>query len=53
VRISVAAAVAELPRVLFDPEAIRDVATFENPTEHSEGMQHVLANGVLVIDAGR
>ena len=39
--------------VLFDPEKIRDVATFENPNQLSVGMQFVLVNGVLVIAEGR
>jgi N-acyl-D-amino-acid deacylase len=39
--------------VVFDPAAIRDVATFENPNQLSEGMQYVLVNGVPVIDGGK
>jgi len=39
--------------VVFDPEAIRDVATYENPNRLSEGMSYVIVNGVLVIDAGK
>ena len=39
--------------VVFDPEAIRDVATYESPNRLSEGMAYVIVNGVLVIDAGR
>ena len=39
--------------VVFDPETIRDVATFENPNRLSEGMQFVLVNGVPVIDGGK
>ncbi|MGD0871524.1 MAG: D-aminoacylase [Bryobacteraceae bacterium] len=39
--------------VVFDPEAVRDVATFENPNQLSEGMQFVLVNGVPVIDSGK
>jgi dihydroorotase/N-acyl-D-amino-acid deacylase len=39
--------------VVFDPEAVRDLATFEKPNQLSEGMQYVLVNGVPVIDAGK
>src|SRR5216117_483336 len=39
--------------VVFDPAAIRDLATFENPNQLSEGMQYVLVNGVPVIDEGK
>ena len=39
--------------VIFDPAAIRDEATFENPNQLSVGMQYVLVNGVPVIEQGR
>jgi N-acyl-D-aspartate/D-glutamate deacylase len=39
--------------VVFDPEAIRDLATFEQPNQLSEGMRFVLVNGVPVIDEGK
>jgi len=39
--------------VVFDPQAITDRATFENPNQLSEGMQFVLVNGVPVIDGGK
>ncbi|MGH7594611.1 MAG: N-acyl-D-amino-acid deacylase family protein [Gemmatimonadales bacterium] len=39
--------------VVFDPDSIRDLATFENPNQLSVGMQYVLVNGVPVIANGR
>jgi N-acyl-D-amino-acid deacylase len=39
--------------VVFDPEKIRDVATFEKPLQYSEGVSHVVVNGRVVLDAGK
>ncbi|HKE25878.1 MAG TPA: D-aminoacylase [Bryobacteraceae bacterium] len=39
--------------VIFDPATIRDLATFEQPNQLSEGMRFVLVNGVPVIDEGK
>jgi N-acyl-D-aspartate/D-glutamate deacylase len=39
--------------VVFDPETIHDVATFENPKQLSVGMEYVLVNGVAVISEGK
>ncbi len=36
--------------VIFDPDTIRDIATFENPNQLSQGMEYVLVNGVPVIE---
>lgn len=39
--------------VVFDPNQIRDVATFEKPNQLSVGMRYVLVNGVPVIAEGK
>jgi len=39
--------------VVFDPESIRDRATFEQPNQLSEGMKYVLVNGIPVIADGK
>ena len=39
--------------VVFDPDRIRDVATFEQPNVYSEGVEHVVVNGRVVLDGGR
>jgi N-acyl-D-amino-acid deacylase len=36
--------------VLFDPEEIRDVATFANPKQPASGIRAVLVNGVFAVD---
>ena len=35
--------------VMFDPETINDVATYENPKQYPEGIIHVLVNGSFVV----
>jgi N-acyl-D-amino-acid deacylase len=39
--------------VVFDPETIRDTATFFEPHQYAEGISHVLVNGVFVVEEGK
>ncbi|SDZ29759.1 N-acyl-D-amino-acid deacylase [Amycolatopsis xylanica] len=39
--------------VLFDPETVRDTATFDDPRQQAEGIPYVFVNGVAAIDDGR
>jgi N-acyl-D-amino-acid deacylase len=39
--------------VVFDPAAVRDLATFARPNQLSEGMRWVLVNGIPVIGEGK
>jgi N-acyl-D-amino-acid deacylase len=36
--------------VIFDAATIRDKATFFEPHQHSEGIEHVFINGTAVVD---
>src|SRR5262245_27724992 len=38
---------------IFDPEKIRDRATYVNPHQYAEGIPFVLINGELVVDGGK
>lgn len=38
--------------VVFNPEAVRDMATFEDPHQYSKGIDYVLVNGNIVIERG-
>ena len=39
--------------VAFDPDTVKDKATFENPLQYSEGIPYVAVNGQLVVDGGK
>ena len=39
--------------VVFDPGKDRVTATFFEPNQHSEGIDHVLVNGRFVVDEGK
>lgn len=39
--------------VVFDPAALRDEATYQEPHRHASGMHCVLVNGAFAIDEGR
>lgn len=39
--------------VVFDPERIRDRATFAEPSLPSEGIDYVLVNGSVVYEGGK
>jgi dihydroorotase/N-acyl-D-amino-acid deacylase len=38
--------------VIFNPETVRDMATFEKPNQLAVGMEYVLVNGTPVIEHG-
>jgi N-acyl-D-amino-acid deacylase len=39
--------------VVFNPDTVRAMATFEEPKQPPVGIEHVLVNGCLVIDGGK
>ena len=38
--------------VVFDPAAVQDLATYDEPRRLAEGFHHVAVNGRLVLDDG-
>ncbi|MBI4233969.1 MAG: D-aminoacylase [Chloroflexi bacterium] len=39
--------------VVLDPQRVRATATLENPRSAPEGIEHVMVNGVLVVESGK
>ena len=44
---------ADADIAIFDPARVADRATFENPAQYSDGILHVLVNGVAVVRDGK
>lgn len=40
---------ADADLTIFDPARVLDIATFENPTQYSAGIVHVMVNGTFVV----
>ncbi|MEE9550525.1 MAG: amidohydrolase family protein, partial [Candidatus Binatia bacterium] len=38
--------------VVLDPDTVTDIASFDTPKQYAHGVEYVLVNGALVIDAG-
>ncbi len=39
--------------MVFDPQTVRDRATFEAPHQYPEGIDYVIVNGVVTVEGGR
>lgn len=37
---------------VFDPNRVKDVATFEKPHQYAEGFEYVVVNGVVAFEGG-
>ena len=37
---------------VFDPDGVRDAATYDKPHQYAEGFSHVIVNGEIVFEAG-
>jgi len=38
---------------IFNPDTVRDLSTFVDPTHYSQGIEHVLVNGKAVVSGGK
>jgi len=38
---------------IFDPETIRDTATFDSPARYPNGIFHVIVNGKIAVENGK
>jgi N-acyl-D-aspartate/D-glutamate deacylase len=38
--------------VVFDPQTVRSNATYDQPRQYPDGIDYVIVNGELVVDAG-
>jgi N-acyl-D-glutamate deacylase len=43
---------ADADLVAFGADRVIDKATFENPAQYSEGIEHVMVDGVFVVSGG-
>ena len=43
---------ADADIVIFDPETVRDMSTYEKPAQAATGMKFVLVNGTAIVDGG-
>lgn len=39
--------------IVFDPDQVRDKATFAEPHQYAEGFSYVIVNGAVVLDGGK
>jgi N-acyl-D-amino-acid deacylase len=39
--------------VIFDPESIADIGTYEDPRRYPNGLSHVFVNGIAIVADGK
>ncbi|MFF7157460.1 hypothetical protein [Streptomyces sp. NPDC008139] len=37
----------------FEPDKVRDLATYSHPHQYADGMRHVIINGVVALRGGK